>query len=447
MKGKNTIPMVPRKRVATEDPAPKSYKKGRKQDAFESQDIWKNLDRIRTQDVKAGSIIPNSHIFLPIFSDPTHYGPCITALHEYIDSNKLQLQICYDCVIPAYVFLRDFSFMDFYLVVSILFAFKNKRWTSPNSSYDFFTIPRGLNISGVFYLPSSCTGYDANVPQLKESQFQTHYNFKEYHISATNLSQFIQSLWAFSSGIKFGKSSKITSNHFSRALNQIYQTMDLGVKEIPFLNESLYSPVNLTKINLPSIEQSKNNLQKYAGELIKYNSTLEKSPASSRSSSSLSNKREKQTTSTHNMDRQGTPGRNNSNVAAPVTQGPRPNFMTQDQIKQHCVATIKASQEVVKTRSAYQILKTYVKCPRQGYIDRVYQNLNDLRSQTNCNIVVLNLNNLHESRSWFDSLNVAKFTAYAQQPHPSTVRVVSIGGIGEHVQKALDLIYNILLQE
>ncbi|GAV49818.1 hypothetical protein ZYGR_0R00590 [Zygosaccharomyces rouxii] len=436
--------MAPKKRVATEDPVPKSSKKGRKHDVFESQDIWKNLDRIRTKNAKAGSIIPNSYLFVPIFSDPGDYELCINALHEFVDSGKLKLQSCDDCVIPGYVCLQDFSLMDCCLVLSILFGYKNKKWISPNNSKNFFTIPKGLNVSGTFYLPSSCTGYNVRtVPTLRESQFQTHYNFKEYYISSTSLSQIVQSLVTFFHSIKFGKSSKVTSSCFSKALNQIYQTMDLGVKELPFLGEALYNPTNLTKINLPSIEKSKNNLQSYAQKLIKYNAALEPS-------SSSSSKNEKQTTSTHSTTRQNTPSRTNSGTGSSVnttTHGSRPNFMTQDQIKQHCVATIKASQEVVKAKSPYQILKTYVKCPRQGYIDKVYQNLNDLRAQTNCNIVVLNLNNLHESRPWFDSLNVSNFTTYAQQPHPSTVRVVSIGGIGEHVQKALELIYKILLQE
>ncbi|GAV54736.1 hypothetical protein ZYGR_0AS00580 [Zygosaccharomyces rouxii] len=436
--------MAPKKRVATEDPVPKPLKKGRKHEVFESQDIWKNLDKIRTQNTKAGSTIPNSCLFVPIFSDPGNFVPCINALHKYVDSGKLKLQLCDDCVIPGYVCLQGFSLMDCCLVISILFGYKNKRWFAPNDSQDFFTVPKGLNVSGTFYLPSSCTGYNVrNVPNLRESQFQTHYNFKEYYISSTSLSQTIQSLMTFFHDIKFGKSSRVTSTYFSKALNQIYQTLDLSMRELPFMGEGLYNPTSLTKINLPSIEKSKNNLQRYAQELIKYNSSLE--PTSSPSS-----KNERQATATHSTTRQGTPSRTNSSVGSgsnTAAHGSRPNFMTQDQIKQHCVATVKASQEVVKAKSPYQILKTYVKCPRQGYIDKVYQNLNDLRAQTNCNIVVLNLNNLHESRPWFDSLNVSKFTTYAQQPHPSTVRVVSIGGVGEHVQKALELIYKILLQE
>ncbi|CAI4355132.1 CIC_collapsed_G0011100.mRNA.1.CDS.1 [Saccharomyces cerevisiae] len=118
--------------------------------------------------------------------------------------------------------------------------------------------------------------------------------------------------------------------------------------------------------------------------------------------------------------------------------------MTQDEIKQHCIGTIKASMDAVKKKSSYQILKTYVRCPRQNYIDIVYQNLNDLRSKTNCNIVVLNLNNLHESQMWLESLNTTNYTSFAQAPHPSTIRVISIGGVGEYIVKALELILNIL---
>lgn len=436
--------MAPKKRVATEDSVPKFSKRGRKQDVIEQQDIWKNLDGIRTQNTKSESIIPNSYLYIPIFSEPKDYEPCIDALHEHVDSSKLKLQLCDDCVIPGYVCLQGFSLLDCCLVISIIFGYKNKRWISPEDSGDFFTIPKGLNVSGTFYLPSSCTGYSArDIPNLRESQFQTHYNFKEYYISSTSLSQIFQSLVAFFRGIKFGKPGKVTSFHFSKTLNQIYQTIDLSVRELPFSREDLYNPKSLAKLNLPSIEKSKNNLQSYAQELIKYNFSLEPT-------SSPPNKNGGQTTITHSSSRQSTPSRSNSSFANAnhtTSHGSRPNFMTQDQIKQHCIGTVKASQEVVRAKSPYQILKTYVKCPRQGYIDQVYQNLNDLRAQTNCNIVVLNLSNLHESRPWFDSLDVSRFTTYTQQPHPSTVRVVSIGGVGEHVQQALELIYKILLQE
>lgn len=432
----------PKKRAATETAVPKSLKKSRKQDVFESQDIWKNLDRIRTQNTKAGNTIPHSFIYIPIFDNPGDYEPCINALYEYVDSSKLKLQRCDDCVIPGYIYLQNFSIMDCCLVITILFGYKNKRWISPKDSKEFFNIPKGFNVSGTFYLPSSCTGYNVHdVPNLRESQFQTHYNFKEYYISSTSLSQVVQNLAMLFQNIKFGKSSKATSTHFSKALNQIYQTIDLSVKEIPFLGEQLFNPINLTKFNSPAIEKSKNNLRGYAQQLMKYNSSTEPT------SSTLLNKKEKHVTTTHPTARQNIPSRTNTGTTAGTVHGSRPNFMTQDEIKQHCVATVKASQGVVKNKSPYQILKTYVKCPRQGYIDKIYQNLNDLRSQTNCNIVVLNLNNLHESKPWFDSLDVSKFTTYAQQPHPSTVRVVSIGGVGEHVQKALELIYKILLQE
>lgn len=413
-----------------------SVKRTRTQGNSEQQEIWKNLDGIRTQYEDAESAIANSYLFIPIFSRDEDYEPCIDALEDYIGPTKLQLHGCAGTV-PAYVVLLNFSLMDCCLVLTTLFGFKSKKWTTPSHSKDYFSIPRELVLSGCFYLPNSCTRHDnKNVP-IYESRFETSYNFKEYYIKPhTNPRHFMRSVAAFFSDVKFCKSAKITSKHFSRALAKSYGPVEVGIKEIPFLGEGLYNVAQLAKTNLPLIENAKMNMQTYAQDLIKYNSAA----LSTENPVSNSKTQASRPSQSPKPQQQSSMRTNTSSIAS------RPNFMTQDQIKQHCTATVKASQEVVKTKSPYQILKTYVKCPRQGYIDKVYQNLNELRAQTNCNIVVLNLNNLHEARPWFDLLDVSKFTSHAQQPHPSTVRVVSIGGIGEHVIKALDLIYNIMQQ-
>lgn len=423
------------KRPRSDFPTNKTSKRIRKQDSSDRQEIWKILDGVRNQNAGAESSIKNSHLFIPIFSDNSRYSACIEALQEYVDPSKLRLHQR-PGVIPAYVVLVNFSLMDCCLVLPLLFDVKNRSRVSPFPSIDHFTIPRETNLCGSFYLPSSCTRHEANNTLIHETRFQTNYNFKEYYARPqTTLRQFIRNLTAFFSGIKFGKSTKITSKQFYRALTKPYNTIDLGIKEIPFMGEGLYDVAQLVKSNLPLIEKAKTNMQHYAQDLIQYNcAPLVKETALS------APKQPPKPQQSPKVQQQSSSKVNSSGATS------RPNYMTQDQIKQHCIATVRASQDVVKGKSPYQILKTYVKCPRQSYIDQIYQNLNDLRSRTNCNIVVLNLNNLHESRSWFDSLEVSKFTPHAQQPHPSTVRVVSIGGIGEHVIKALDLIYNILQQ-
>lgn len=453
---------------------PKRNKRYSSTEFYESQDVWKNLERIRTYNRQSTLPIKNSKLFilLPKTIDLNEVHSCIETLHEYIEPDKLQLHSNKESVTPIYLLLQNFNILDCCLILSTLFAFKNKKWVFPFNR-EFFTIPVEIDLSGSFYLPNNCTrispkfgSREESRIKITESELKTLRNFKEVYIHSAienSLTHFIEDVATFFSEIKFGKTIKqgSISKQFEKDSKQYSYGINLSIGELPFNIEDLMDVGDISNANSKIIEKSKANLIKYLNDLRDYNETAEKLNVQKIVNTPEPVKQQQQATSavdrttpgsrygsgTFTQNRNVTPSGDNTRYGsahAQSDQSNRPHFMTQEEIKEHCIATIKASIDVVKAKSPYQILKTYIKCPRQNYIDILYQNLNDLRSQTNCNIVVLNLNNLHESTQWFTSLDVSKYTTFQQQPHQTTVRVVSIGGIGEHILKALELINNIL---
>lgn len=433
---------------------------------FQSQDLWKNLDRVRSRNNDAESVLKNSYLFITVFTKnaSSEYDSCIKSLHEYIDSDKLQLvKIEADY---GYITLKSFNLLDCCLVLTVLFALKNKRWIAANAS-EYFSIPSNVALAGSVYLPENCawrsTEKYQNLAGFIESHFQSILGFKELSLSTPNnfsVTSFMDCLSMIFSTVKFGKSTRAVVQQFEKSFRRFQEGLNLSLHESALPVGIMLDMARVRRVNLPIVENSKLNLKSYAEELVSSNN---QACVNKESIARDDNKQSSDASATHGSKRvparqhainseQNSISSNYSGSARNMVQSSgsntshsgNSNFMTQEQIKEHCMATIKASLDVLKTKSPYQIFKLYVKCPRQHYVDIIYQNLNDLRSQTNCNIVVLNLNNLHESDPWFDSLDVAPYTSFAQRPHPSTVRVISIGGIGEHMIKSLDAIMKVL---
>lgn len=434
-------------------------------DEFRTQDIWKNLDRVRTSNDNADAVLKNSSLFIPLLTRSAilEYASCVQALHEYIDARKLRLhRIKSDY---GFIVLRQFSLLDCCLVLTVIMALKNKRWIAANSS-DYFNVPSNVALSGTFYLPGSSTSPEVIKNQYPVSIITSRYravtDFEEFFIdtpSGVNLTPFMDSLSLLFCETKFGDSAKVV-DRFRQRFKSVQESLDSSLLDSSSAKKLLLDMSIVAKENLPLLETSKDNLHTYAQDLVRYNNQTvlsenstpkegsRQSPSVNPSDAGEGFKRPSSRQPTTTSERTYVPNERANGHSRPDSGGakfsPNSGFMTQPQIKDHCVATVKASMEVMKTKSPYQIFRLYVKCPRQNYIDIINQNLNDLRAQTNCNIVVLNLSNLHESDPWFDSLDVSPYTQAVQRPHPSTVRVISVGGIGEHMNKALDLIYKIL---
>lgn len=448
-------------------------------DGFESQDIWKNLERIRKTNLRTIIEIPNSFIYITFLSSIPikDIENCIKALHEFIEIDKLHLLKLKRNSSNIFIVLKNFSILDCCLTLAVLFAFKSRYFTT-SSNRDYFTIPNGTNMNGTFYLPKSSINLseknqnienrtsNLNINEIMSSRYETLLNFTEYFVSNlgdVNLTSFMGKIAMFISNIKFGK-KKNTTIEFTDSLFSFVTKFNIGINELALKQEQLFDIDAVSKINKPLIDKSKSTMLAYIKALLKYNNTVEQVPKiktlkeSHSAKTPISQGEHSQQTSSRFRNTTKITENGNSNLT--YTQNThtstvdnvghfnnfmnKPNFMTQEQIKEHSIATIKSSIESVKSKSPYQILKVYVKCPRQNYIDLVYQNLNVLRTTTNCNILVLNLSNLHESQPWFNSLNISKHTSVVQVPHPSTVRIVSVGGVGEHILHALEMISNIV---
>lgn len=451
-------------------------------EAFQSFDIWKNLDKIRSTKKNAVKFIKGSLLILPMRAqDKQQFEECMNELHKYISKDILQ---CYpqkeqkDENALFYVALKDFDILDSCFVLSVLLAFQKRLWMA-SSEKSYFRVPKNINLTGSFYLPKNIetarghiiTSYrkEQTTSSIVEVGFNVVPNFQQFQVKACHVSKFMNELSNFFSQVEFGKCENNVINRFQREYKRNHSQISLALYELPLIGDGLFDMKSYISKTRPIIEKSKVQMIKHISEL-KANSEItgpqgdqlprpQRPLPNSSSPNSFTSSRTIQTgTASHQSKLQRNTVNKPSNAlnssnrySGPTTledgryvDSHKSGFMTQEEIKQHCIGTIKASMDAVKKKSSYQILKTYVRCPRQNYIDIVYQSLNDLRSKTNCNIVVLNLNNLHESQPWLESLNIANYTVFAQQPHPSTVRVVSIGGVGEYIVKALELILDIL---
>ncbi|CCE62345.1 hypothetical protein TPHA_0C01900 [Tetrapisispora phaffii CBS 4417] len=420
------------------------FKKKRTQlnenDNEDVQNIWRKLNNISTKYEDSGKNIKNSLLFVTFtqsYSD-NDISNCITALHQYIDESKLQFII--HCK-HKFVILKTFNILDCCLTLTILFAFKNKRWVSKNTN-NYFSISKELDIRGSFYLSERTKLVEEEnnniiMNKIQKSTYSCIQHFDEFHITeGKNILKFMDTLSKFFISLKFSKNNSIIKA-FTRSYTNFVTSLDTHMTEMALDPFMLYDLEHIISQNKPLIEESKNHIANYAKELTQYTKGIVLTENGSGNSTRNTNSSE----STIDVEKYNNEEHTTRNPKQTLI---RSTFMTQEQIKDHCVASVKAGMDTIKEKSPYDIMKVYLKCPKQNYIDLIYQNLNDLTTKSNCNIIVLHLNNLHESEDWFKTLDISKYTNFTQVPHPSTVRIVSIGGVGEHILKAFQMILDIL---
>ncbi|SCU93833.1 LAFA_0F18448g1_1 [Lachancea sp. 'fantastica'] len=367
-----------------------------------------------------------------------------------------------------YLCIQNFTALDLALVLGFVFANRAKQWIGVGKE-DPVYIPRQVPIRGSFYVHKSsqpAMGTRGPTNGVTVAQFTELWNFTEISVDRYGLPLLFDAICELLGNLSFKKSADRTKQEFPTRLRDLTLKRTIAVTSIPFLDRDiLMDPATVSKINGPIIEESKKSLKSFVETVLKYNeaapvkTTEATESAKAPSNTSRSSRKITPSTSRYsgssNADQvssRSVPARpvganGSGRTLDPQSRGSNANYLSQEQIRDYCIATVKASIDAVKSKSPYQILKTYIKCPRQHYVDLIYDNLHDLRSKTNCNAVVMNLNNVHESTAWFNSLNVSKHTKDSKivsVPHPSTVRVVSIGGIGEHNLEALKLLLELL---
>ncbi|SCU81098.1 LAMI_0B04808g1_1 [Lachancea mirantina] len=358
----------------------------------------------------------------------------------------------------AFLSFSNFNPLECAYVLSFLFY--NGSRQCARDSKDHWTVPKGAHLRGSFYVYKSCdVSPETSTMKPKKSVLDSaraHYqinvsevsdvaHFKEVYVSGLGLLDFMQATMELIERLRFRSCPSHLSELFGMKLAEKSSLAAVKINEIPFIAKGLLIDTSdVAKTNADVLEKSRVALNKFAQDLT---STELKSETPALADAKGTSARNAHDNQPNQRKHARTTNQNASNAIPRDTtshRGNSPGFLSQEQINHYCIATIKASVDLVKTKSSYQILKTYIKYPRQFYLDLLYDNLDRMRASTNCNIVVLNLSNVHEAGPWLDSLNTSKYTEVKSSPHPNTTRVVSIGGIGEHIVQALQMLLELL---
>ncbi|CUS24386.1 LAQU0S16e00518g1_1 [Lachancea quebecensis] len=427
-----------------------SRSNAKKPDISDNSSLLSIAEALSRRNTNATKVIKKSQVFISLTAlEAKQLGSC--NLDELMSNETLRLVEKDDNV--SYLDLSSFSSLQLALVLCSIFGIKSKQWLGKPAS-DVKLIPSNIPLRGSFYVHKTCNvPRDGLAPQkrgISISKVIDITNFVEVSVNYYGATSFVEGIVDFASSLRFQRSTNSVKSEFHEGLRDKLLASEMLIATVPFLEKGLLvGNEEAAKTNSAVIDKTRKSLERFAQELIKANNDIPEEKRDESGPQDLSNASNPEWKSNSTASRYGSSNHanavrntkaSNGRTLDPQSRGLNSNFLTQEQITDYCKATVQASIEAVKSKSPYQIIKTYIKCPRVYYVDLLYEHLSKLRSETNCNIVVLNLNNVHESTSWFDSLNVSKFTSVSSIPHPSTVRVVSIGGIGEHNVKSLQLL-------
>ncbi|AET39895.1 Snu56p Ecym_5115 [Eremothecium cymbalariae DBVPG len=442
--------MQSRKRSKVLEISQAPTKKHRYNDSASSvrQKIWKCLPRLSEREMDIENTIKHSHLFIKLTSNERDYLQSILkGIKDVIDDSKYTFHS--ECVE-----LKNFHITDCCVLLPFFMINLNKFWNKSNDS-DSCSITKPFYVRCSVYVFKSCQILQIPVFN-KKTTFHNHLahvsgvpGFKQIEFQSADLKDLMGGIVHQISNWKFHPSKTPVHKRFIAALSNQNNVLRSVIEELP-IYVNLIDMDLVAKVNIPAIERSKKNMEDYAIKLQEYNNKVSvkdikptdetKTQKDTVKSSKYSNlMQQKHTTSRY----QGTSKRHTPTPNAMSSQDKRTthHYASSEDIKSYCMATIKATIDVVSSKSAYQITRAYVKYPRTC-IDSLYQKLAELRNESNCNIVILNIQTVHESTAWFENLNTEEYASIV--PPPSAVRVISIGGVGENCKRALRLLQNFL---
>lgn len=399
-------------------------------------DIWRSLDKIRRSFKDAEIPIKRSFVFIPCCPESNEViQECITKLLQYVDAEKLVVSRIKNGLYTHIISLKSFSALDFCLVVPVVLSALRR---SKANNIDFFQFQTTTMSRGNIFFPMNCLlGLKTDISHVRQVSFPEIMGFQQYHCERTNgnnnnISDLVNDLFLLISNLKFGKNSACVIDEFKTAVSLASKRLSLGITEINMMEQGfLLNKEDIVNRNLKHINESKNKLQEFAQSLLNPKEEVKKEvkeemkPITTKSRFSNRNQPPQQTFTRFNTK--------DTREATKPSSSSKPHFMTNEEIIQNCILTIRASIDSVKKMSAYQIVKVYIRYPKK-VIEPLFKNINDLRNKTNCNIIILHYNNEHESTEWFKSLE----TKSLQVPNPQTVRIVSVGGVAEYIANALE---------
>lgn len=433
--------------------------------SIETSSLAADIQHMKKQFLNADSVLKRSKIFWLIPQDPQDTMKRIEEMSKEQDfKGEFVYHPLTSSLHEGFGEFTNFSLLGCCMLLTSLLSKSNGSRMSYHRQQ-----PRvkAWNIHGTFYVPSN-TQFQrtSSLRYLKESAITPSQHFKEFTFNCGSESSFVPlftDIMELFTRFRFGNSKPNSYRDFQRAVRNINQDF-IGclaeINPISFHDTRLLIGSNFSKIlstrkhlintwesalieePFTTVEHEESNKRRKIERIG--NDKQQKSQHSPKKTNKMSEKvsasrlpldGSKKDSFTHKAPNE------TSNVKA---MDAYPGFMTQKEIKQHCIATLRASIDKLKAQSHYKILKTYFRCPRQRYLDLIQENVADLRNKTNCNIVILHLNNVKESDPWLDSLDLRGYTNMYQAPHPSTTKIISIGGVKDHIIKALELIGKII---
>ncbi|CDO92372.1 unnamed protein product [Kluyveromyces dobzhanskii CBS 2104] len=273
--------------------------------------------------------------------------------------------------------------------------------------------------------------------------------FKEVYLEADSLSDWMVGLLNSLANCRFRPIRGSVTDLLEKNITLDRQRLMSSMSELPFLKE-LFDPALLAMKNKHLIDADHKNLEAFMTELQEHNNR--ELTVTSKSSTDSKAKHGAAVSSTNLRSKAGTtasrykagnsvPNKINErriqkNPAARVPQYPA---VSAQDINRSCLAIIKASISKVAEKSSFQIIKSYVKFPK-SQLDLIHDNLEHIKSKTNCNMVILNLQTVHESTTWFQQLPIDSKI----DPSPSSTRVLSVGGVGGKCKLALQMVLALL---
>lgn len=441
--------MQSRKRIRGFNPRPSISKKLKYKnvDTAVTQDIWKSLPRLTRLELDIEKTIAYSKLFITLSNEDYKYlKTIIKDIGEVINDDKYVFH-------ESWIELRNFHVMDCCIFISFLMINLNRATRNLNQT-NSCEIQKPFFLRHSVYAHKSCK---VNVaPQNKKTTFRAAMchvsglpNFKQVAFQSTDLKDLMSGIAHQLSNWKFCPVKCKISKEFGTAILESKNRLSIALYRLPFLDKQL-SLDPITTENTTAIQESNQRLTGFIKRIHDYNNVVtirdlkDKKDSKPLSQEPAKFPRYSGTTRTSNTAMK----HQNSGNAYPSTfnqhhhdRKPRNGYVSNKEINLYCIATVDASMDVLAAKSASQITRIYIKFPRI-LIDLLYQRLSELRNNSNCNIVILKMQTYHESIPWFESINVEKYCTIV--PPPSTIRVISVGGIGENCKRALKLLRTFL---
>lgn len=441
--------------------------------ASKLDNLWNVLPKV-TQDNKISQlpierIIKHSQILIRITEEQRLKLPIFLAdLRRALELETITLH-------ESFVELKAFTLLQASVAITAILNYLYRLSLRPEKDIKYWDVESACLLRGSLLVHKSVkiqqteTTSDIlfkRVPKRKSFKCQLSAitavpQFKEVYLEGETVKEFMAGIITSMNNWRFRPVHASVNDLASQNIALLKQRITASTNELPILTK-LFDPEILRSKNKQLINNDQSVLESYMKELIEYNDKLPVINVSdSKSKQKTANgtaKAKSHTPSKVNNPTSRYKGGSNIPAVTPTSssrvgnhtkgQSPNPSLIpratlnsaiSSQDLQAYCIETIKSSISKVSAGSSFQIIKSYVKYPK-SHIDLIYDNLNQIKSTTNCNIVVLNLQTIHESNAWFQQLELDSNL----NPPTNLTRVISVGGVGGKCKTALEMILTLL---